>query len=143
MNRSTINTAQTGKGRGRGWGYVDAVKQHISLFFGWPFKYFEIFEDLRVYFDSIQVSNTVLSEEVECYFVGWFKRDMFEAEGTTSHSISFIFTLFIPCSERETIDQVHCRCTLSDFREFVFQVSCVILSDRVDVVLMSTPPDRG
>ena len=120
---------------GYGIWYVDTVEEHVSFAFRRTFKDFKILEDLRIDFDGVKIANTILPEKVECDFIRWFKCDMLVAKGTTTHCISLIITFFIPCSESEDVDEIHSRRTLSNLGILILQVSCVILSDRVDVVL--------
>ena len=115
--------------------YVDAIEEHVSFAFGGSFEDFEVFEDLRVYFHGIQVSNRVFSEKVKGDFIGGFECNMFESKGTTAYCIGFVFSLFIPRSQGKSIDEIHCCSTLSRFRKLVFQIACVIFANRINVVL--------
>lgn len=115
--------------------YVDTVEEHVSFTFGWSFEDFEVFEDLWVYFDGIQVSNGILSKKVKGDFIGGFKCNVFVAERTTADCIGFIFALFISRSQGKYIDEVHCRSTLSRLCKLVSQIAGVVFANSINMVL--------
>src|SRR6202035_769176 len=113
----------------------DSIKKHVSFLFRRSFEDFEIFEDLRIDFDCVQVTNTVFSEKVKGDFVGWFKCDVFETKGTATHCISFIFPFFISCTKCKSIDEIHGSRSLSNLSKLILQISRIILSNGIDMML--------
>jgi hypothetical protein len=84
------------------------------------FEYSYIFEYLRFDFDSVIISDRVLAQEVKDNEVRRLQRDVFAAQRTTANSVGLIFTLLVPSTKSELIDEVHGCGTLSISHYFRF-----------------------
>lgn len=100
------------------------------------FEYSYIFEYLRFDFDLVVVSDRVLAQEVKDNKVRRLQRDVFAAQRTAANSVCFIFTLLVPGTKGESIDEVHGCGTLSISHYFRPQIFGVTLTNVVHMVLI-------
>lgn len=94
-----------------------------------------VLENLRVNLDLLVVPDRVFTQEVKAKNVWRLQRDVFTAEGATTHGICLIFTLLVTCSKSENIDKVHCRGPLPVCHLFRLELFPVICPDAIDVIL--------
>src|ERR1700722_527944 len=60
---------------------------------------------------------------------------MFAAEGATADSVCIVFPFFVPRSQSEHVDEVHCRRALSVRHHFVLQITGIFMADAVYMIL--------
>ena len=99
------------------------------------FEYSYIFEYLRFDFDSVVISDRVLAQEVKDNDVRSLQRDVFTAQRTAANSVCFIFTLLVPSTKSELVDEIHGCGTLSISHYFRLQIFGVTLANVVHMFL--------
>lgn len=84
--------------------YIQPIEDLVTLAL-WRFlEYLKILEDLRINFNLIVETNTVLPEEIEDDLVWRLECDVLKFEGATANSVSFVVALFVSSTECELID---------------------------------------
>jgi len=117
--------------------HIQAIEQQIPIHLRIPLEQLNVLEHLLVDDDLVDVSNRVLSEEVEPERVGRIlnESDVFDPERTASNGIGFVLSLLVSSSKSELVDEVHGCGSLSIGGDLVSKSGGVVLSDSIDETL--------
>lgn len=117
--------------------HIQSIEQQIPIHLRIPLEQLNVLEHLLVDDDLVDVSNRVLSEEVEPERVGWIldESDVFDPERTASNGIGFVLSLLVSSSKSELVDEVHGCGSLSIGGDLVSKSGGVVLSDSIDETL--------
>jgi hypothetical protein len=110
------------------------IEERVSIFFA-IFENPNVLEDLKLYLHSILIPNGVLAQEIEMELVWCLQRDVLASQRTTADGIGFIFALLVTCSQCQSVNEVHCGCSLSIGHQASFEVRLIILTDSRNVLL--------
>jgi hypothetical protein len=112
-----------------------AVEQVVLRRLGVSLEDLDILEHLRVDLDFLLIHDTILTQKPQLDCARRNQGDVFESEGTTTDGIGLFLSLFISRSERQTIDQVHGRRSLSVGHDLALQLGRIVFSDDIDILL--------
>lgn len=106
------------------------------------FKDLKIFVDLDIDLDGVLIADGIFTEEIKVDKIGSFQFDVFITKRAAANRISFIIPFFIPCSEGQSINQVHGSGTLTGFGGLIHEISSVACTDLVDMFLVKQEKRR-
>lgn len=113
----------------------ESIEEQVADLLGLLFKQLEVLEHLLVDLDLVDVTDRVLSQEVEDNARRGRKRDVLEAERAAADRVGLVGALLVAVTEREAVDEVDGRRALPHHRLLVLEVRRVVLAHSVDVLL--------